>query len=138
MTVRSLDGLQSSADKRHQVDTLDRRVGRRLRALQHDRAERACRHDGRGASRLQLLDALLADALALLTFLEEESAPCAAAEGIRAVACRLGNRRAEPLQQHSRLLGMPAVPAQVTGIVEGHVVGDRDGHIPGDRRDEHR
>ena len=64
-------------------------------ALQHDRAERAGGDHGVRAGGLQLLEAHVADARALLLFLVAEQQPAAGAAAVRvvAVALRLADRR---------------------------------------------
>src|SRR5262249_22127000 len=95
-------------------------AGAGLRALEHDRAERARGDNGVGAGRLQLLEAHVADARARLLFLVGEQQPAAGAAAVRvvAVALGLGDDAPEPRDERARLVDLAGVAAQITRIVE--------------------
>src|SRR5712671_1422616 len=81
--------LELSVHIGHQVDEL--RIGLRAGpgALEHDRAKRAGGDDGVRAGRLQLLEAHVADARALLLFLVAEQQAAAGAAAVRVLAVAL-------------------------------------------------
>src|SRR3989442_760085 len=108
-------------DKRHEVDELDvvrRRA--RLRALQHDRTERASGHDRASAGVLQLLEPDVADSAAGFFFLvgEEQPAAGAAAERVVAIANRLLELDViapELREQFARLVDLARIAPEVAG-----------------------
>src|SRR5262249_58263129 len=115
----SLDprALQAIVHERHQVRHVGRRVGAGLRALQHDRTERA-RHDDRtGARGLELLEALLADALPFFVLLEQEPAARPATEGILTIPHRLDHRRTDAGEQVAWLIDASSIASEITRIV---------------------
>ena len=112
--------LESLLHERHQIDELRVGAGARLRAFQHDRAERTGGDDGVGAGVLQLLEAHVADARTRLFFFvrEQQAAAGAAAERVVTIAHRLLDVGAESLEQLARLLDMTGVSSQVARVVE--------------------
>src|SRR6185295_6311502 len=96
-------------------------LGAGLRALEHDRAERARGDDGVGAGRLELLEPHVADPRAGLFLLvgEEQPAAGAAAERVLAIALGLLDVGAEALEQRARLVDLAGIASEVAGVVEG-------------------
>src|SRR5687767_1356897 len=82
---------EPAVDERHEVDELNVAAARcaRLRALQHDRAERTRGDDGVRAGLLELLEADVADPRARLLFLVGEQESAAGPAAIRVVAVSL-------------------------------------------------
>src|SRR5262245_19636156 len=110
------------SDEGHEVHELNVVGGRaRLRALQHDRAERAGGDDGAGASVLQLPEPYVADSAPRLFFLvgEQHAAARATAERVVAVANRLfevHGAGTELCEQLPRLFHRSRIASQITGI----------------------
>src|SRR5439155_19338559 len=97
------NSLESVLDERHEVDELRVRTGAGLGALQHDRAERARRHDGVRARVTQLLEPYVADPAPRLFFLVGEEKPAARSAAVRIVSISHGffDFAAEPGDQRT-------------------------------------
>src|SRR5262245_20731095 len=111
---------QLAADKGHQVYKLRVGLRARLRALEHDRTERAGGDDGAGAGVAQLLEADVADPRARLLFLVREQQAAASAAAVRVVAVpdRIVDVGAEARQERPRLVDLAGVATEVARVLE--------------------